>query len=83
MTYYSTHKTYFKEYYKTYYLIHRQEQIDKATAWNISHPDRHAVACRKHLNANKKTIYGKQNVKRRFKVLMRELSSRMLKYLTI
>ncbi len=72
-TYYWTHKTYFKEYYKIYYLKHRQEQIDKATAWNITHPIRHGIACRKHLTKNKKTIYGKRRVKYIHHVLMREL----------
>lgn len=75
MTYYYTHRSWFKEYYRVYYLKHRQEQIDKASEWNIAHPDRHAVACRKHLTKNKKTIYGKQNVKRRFKIVLRELLS--------
>ena len=72
-TYYWTHKTYFKEYYKEYYLKHREIQIQKATIWNATHPMRHAVACRKHLNANKKTIYGKRRVKYIHRVLMREL----------
>jgi hypothetical protein len=72
-SYYYTHRSWFKEYYRVYYLKHRQEQIEKAKIWNITHPDRHAAAVSKHLTKNKKTIYGKRRVKYIHNVLMREL----------
>ena len=79
MSYYSTHKDYFKQYYKEYYLNHREKQIDKATQWvNASEENRikHALACKKYLNANKTKIYLNRRIKSLFKVLMRELIDR-------
>ena len=73
VSYYSTHKQYFSDYYKQYHLDNRQLMIDRATAHNIAHPDAHAIACRKYLNANKTKIYQKRNAKNRMKIVLREL----------
>jgi hypothetical protein len=79
MSYYQLNKEWFKEYYKAYYIKHRQEQIDKATIWNAKHPDRHAIACHKYLMANKKLIYSKQRIKNIYKKVMRELLNELNK----
>jgi hypothetical protein len=76
MSYYSTHRSWFKEYYQVYYLNHRQEQIDKATDWikaSEEHRTRHRIACRKYLNANKKKVYFNRRIKLLHKILMKEL----------
>jgi len=66
-----------RAYYKVYYLAHRQEQIDKATQWNIKNPIRHAIACKKYVMKNKKEVYGKRRVKYVHSVLMEELLSKV------
>jgi len=76
MTYYSTHKTYFKEYYHEYHLKNREKMIEKSTAWYLANEDhrvRHAIACKRYLDKNKKDVYGKRRAKYVHKVLMKEL----------
>ena len=81
MSYYSTHRSWFKEYYRVYYLNHRQEQIEKATDWikaSEEHRIRHAKACKKHLNANKTKIYFNRRLKSLHKKLMKNLIDRFM-----
>ena len=76
MSYYEKNKEYFKEYYKQYYLKHREIQIEKATKWYLASEDhriKHAVACRKYLNANKTKVYFNRRLKSLHKILMKEL----------
>jgi hypothetical protein len=80
-TYYATHKEYFKEYYRNYHLKNREKMIEKSTAWYLANEDhrvKHAIACKKYLNKNKKDIYGKRRVKSLHKILMKELIDRFM-----
>jgi len=80
-SYYANNKEWFKEYYKKYYLDHRQKQIDKATSWYLTSEEnkvKHRIACRKHLNKNKTNIYYKRRLKSLFKTLMKELLDRFM-----
>jgi hypothetical protein len=75
-TYYWTHRSWFKEYYRVYYLKHRQEQINKATAWYLASEEnraKHAKACKKYLMKNKTSVYSKRRIKSLHKILMKEL----------
>lgn len=81
MSYYEKNKEYFKQYYKEYHLKNRDKMIEKATNWyNASeeHRIKHALACKKYLNANKKKVYFNRRMKSLHKTLMKELLDRFI-----
>lgn len=81
MSYYDTHKDYFKKYYKEYYLKHREIQIKKSTEWYLAseeHRIRHAKACKKYLMKNKESVYSKRRIKSFHNILMKELLDRFM-----
>ena len=76
VSYYSTHKQYFSDYYKQYHIKNREKMIEKASSWYLASEDhrvKHALACKRYLDKNKTAVYQRRNAKNRMKHVLREL----------